>query len=241
MSETKPLFPNDAMPTLGACLREAAKAALPKALARVLMPNRTQIEWRASDLESLLPPGHRARLVWGYVERQDLEGLYAGIKVAEGSVGRAEIAPEILYALWLYATLEGVGSGRAVARLTQAHDAYRWICGGVQVNYHTLCDFRSRQGEALDDLLTDNVASLLAAGAVKFKGSAQEGMRVRSGPGELAGRWWLPGSWTGRRGCGRDDCLCPGAQGEESGNRHPPTETQRQPGGRPMASADAQR
>ena len=34
--------------------------------ARVLLPNRDQIELRASDLESLLPEGHRARLVWAY-------------------------------------------------------------------------------------------------------------------------------------------------------------------------------
>jgi transposase len=152
------------------------------------MPNRNQLELRASDLESLVPPGHRARLVWGYVERQDLSGLYAGIKAVEGGVGRAAIAPEILYALWLYATLEGVGSARGIARLTQAHDAYRWICGGVQVNYHTLADFRSQEGDALDELLTDNVASLMAAGVVKFKTAAQDGMRVRANAGAASFR-----------------------------------------------------
>lgn len=162
MTETSPLFPDEPMTPANPTSQSSAKASPPKAAARVLMPNRNQLEWRASDLESLLPPGHRARIVWGYVERQDLEGLYAGIKVVEGGVGRAAIAPEILYALWLYATLDGVGSARALARLTQAHDAYRWLCGGVQVNYHTLADFRSHQGDALDDLLTDHVASLMA-------------------------------------------------------------------------------
>lgn len=43
-----------------------------KAHARVILPNRTQMEFRASDLESLLPEGHRARLVWSYVAGQDL-------------------------------------------------------------------------------------------------------------------------------------------------------------------------
>jgi hypothetical protein len=32
-----------------------------------------------------------------------------------------------------------VGSGREVARLTRQHDAYRWICGGVSVNYRPRC------------------------------------------------------------------------------------------------------
>ena len=160
-----------------------SKAEEAKRPARVLMPNRNQLELRPSDLESLLAPGHRARIVWGYVEGQDLAGLYAGIKAVEGGVGRTAIAPEILFALWLYATLEGVGSARAVARLSEEHDAYRWICGGVQVNYHTVADFRTTHGEALDELLTDNVAGLMAAGVVKLERVAQDGMRVRASAG----------------------------------------------------------
>jgi transposase len=161
----------------------AVRPEKPKAAARVLMPNRFQMELRASDLESLLPEGHRARLVWGYVERQNLSGLYAGIKSVEGGAGRRAIAPEILFALWLFATLEGVGSARGIARLTQEHDAYRWICGGVPINYHAVADFRSLNGEFLDDLLAENLAGLLAAGAVKLQAVAQDGMRVRASAG----------------------------------------------------------
>jgi len=150
---------------------------------RVLMPNRSQLELRASDLESLLPEGHRARIVWAYVERADLSRIYAGIKAVEGGSGRTPIAPEILFALWLYATVEGVGSARAIARLTDAHDAYRWICGGVQVSYHTLSDFRGAHEAEFDGLLTDSVAALLAVKAVKLKRVAQDGMRVRASAG----------------------------------------------------------
>jgi len=57
------------------------------------------------------------------VEGQDLSALYEGIKAVEGGAGRAAIAPEILYALWLYATLKGIGSARKLARLTREHDA----------------------------------------------------------------------------------------------------------------------
>jgi transposase len=154
-----------------------------KTPARVLLPNRKQMEFRASDLESLLPEGHRARLVWLYVERQDLKHFYASIRAVEGGVGRPAIAPEILLALWLYATIDGVGSAREIARLTEAHDAYRWLCGGVQVNHHTVSDFRKDHGEALDELLSVSIASLMAAGVVKLKQVAQDGMRVRASAG----------------------------------------------------------
>jgi hypothetical protein len=52
--------------------KQARAAAQRQGAPRLLQPNRKQIELRASDLESLLPEDHRARLVWGYVERQDL-------------------------------------------------------------------------------------------------------------------------------------------------------------------------
>jgi transposase len=159
-----------------------------RAVARVLRPNRSQIEWRVCDLDSLLPENHRARIVWAYVEQVDLSRMYASIRAVEGGPGRAAIAPEILFGLWLYATLEGEGSARAIARYTQEHDAYRWICGGVGVNYHTLADFRVDHEEALDELLTDGVTVLLETGTVKLKRVAQDGMRVRASAGAASFR-----------------------------------------------------
>ena len=156
--------------------------------ARVIMPNRNQIELRPMDLESLLPEGHRARLVWAWVERQDLSALYATIKVREGGVGRSAIAPQILLALWLYATLDGVGSAREVSRLVLEHDAYRWISGGVQVNHHSLSDFRVAHGAALDEMLSASVAALMTAGAVKLQRVAQDGVRVRASAGAASFR-----------------------------------------------------
>ncbi|RQW80485.1 MAG: transposase, partial [Methylococcus sp.] len=152
------------------------------------MPNLTQIELRPCDLESLLPEGHRARVVWAYVEQTDLSVLYAGIKAVAGGSGRTSIAPEILFALWLYATVDGVGSARAIARLTREHDAYRWVCGGVAVNYHTVSDFRAEQEALRDGVLTDSVAALLAVGAVKLTRVAQDGMLVRTSAGAASFR-----------------------------------------------------
>jgi transposase len=166
----------------------AVAVAVESARARVILPNREQVELRPMDLESLLPQGHRARLVWAWVERQDLSGMYAAIKVREGGVGRSAIAPEILLGLWLYATLEGVGSARQLSRLVLEHDAYRWISGGVQVNHHSLSDFRVAHGAALDELLSTSLAALMSAGAVKLQRVAQDGVRVRADAGAASFR-----------------------------------------------------
>jgi transposase len=145
--------------------------------------NRTQIELTPTDLETLLPPGHAARLVWRFVEGLHLAAFYATIKAYEGRAGRPAIDPKILVALWLYATIDGVGSARELDRLCYRHDAYRWLRGGVSVNYHTLSDFRVAQQAALDDLLTQSIATLRHKGIVTLARVAQDGTRVRASAG----------------------------------------------------------
>jgi transposase len=150
---------------------------------RVLRPNRSQLELRPSDLESLLAGDHRARAVWDFVEGLDLAALYTPIESVEGHAGRPAIDPAILVALWIYATSEGVGSARALERLCEDHDAYRWICGGVAVSAHTLSDFRVLHGAVLDDLLTQSVGGLMAEGLVELTRVTQDGIRVRASAG----------------------------------------------------------
>ena len=166
----------------GAACAVPVKAAAQGA-PRTQPPNRTQVELRPCDLEALLPEDHQARLVWGYVERQELSALFDAIKARGRAPGRAAIDPRILFALWLYATLNGVGSGREIVRLTQSEDAYRWLCGGVSVNYHALNDFRSAQSELFDRLLTNNIAALAASHVITLTRVAQDGVRVRANAG----------------------------------------------------------
>jgi transposase len=178
MSNQPSLFSD--LPEFGADLpAEARNEGQP----RVLLAERNQIELRAVDLESTLGPDHPARDVWAFVERMDLSALYAEIGSVEGGAGRTAIDPKILMALWLYATVDGVGSAREIERMTQSHDAYRWICGGVNVNHHTLSDFRCGRVEILDELLTHSVAVMMEQGVVKLERVAQDGMRVRASAG----------------------------------------------------------
>lgn len=155
---------------------------------RLVLPNRAQVELRPVDLESLLPAGHAARAVWEFVESLDLSPLYAKVQAVEGGAGRPAIDPRIYMALWLYATIEGVGSARALERLTQQHDAYRWILGGVSVNYHSLSDFRVEHAEFLDGVLTHSVAALMDQGLVELKRVSQDGIRVRASAGAASFR-----------------------------------------------------
>src|SRR3984893_941820 len=155
---------------------------------RLREPQRDQIEVRAMDIDSLLGEDHAARLIWAYVEQVDLRELEDAIKARDGLPGHPAITPRLLLALWLYATSEGVGSARALDRLCASHDADRWLCGGVSVNYHTLSDFRVGHGALLDRLLAENVATLAACGLIDLDKLAQDGVRVRASAGAASFR-----------------------------------------------------
>jgi transposase len=168
---------------------EAAEGLLPRfGRRRLRYAVRNQVELQQCSLDELLPEEHEARIVWQYVCGLDLAALHARIQAVEGGPGQAPADPRILMALWLYATLRGVGSARELNRLCECHAAYRWLCGGVSMNYHTLSDFRTQHMELLDRLLGESVASLMAEGLVTLDRVAQDGMRVRASAGAASFR-----------------------------------------------------
>ena len=99
-------------------------------LPRIQRADRQQVDPQPRRLDELIDEDHPARVVWAFVEGLDLSALYERIRAVEGHAGRSAIDARILMALWLYATLDGVGSARRLAKLCQEHNAYRWPSAG---------------------------------------------------------------------------------------------------------------
>ena len=150
---------------------------------RVIRPDRAQLRWDMVDLDSQLPDDHRARLVWAFVESLDLSEFYNRIKARDAVAGRPGTDPQVVLAVWLYATLEGIGSARAIDRLCQQHAAYRWLCGGAPINHDLLAEFRRENAALLDRLLTQSVTGLIAEKLVTLKELAIDGTKVRAHAG----------------------------------------------------------
>jgi transposase len=167
----------------GALPEQAAPECVGQGLPRLRFAERGQMEWRAVSLDGLLADDHRVRLVWRFVEGLDLTALHATIRSVDGRPGHPPADPRILLALWLYATVEGIGSAREVARLCEEHIAFQWLCGGVGMNAKTLADFRVDHSAVLERLLVDSFTALLRAGVASLDRVAQDGVRVRASAG----------------------------------------------------------
>lgn len=150
---------------------------------RIHSPDRCLVDPNPKRIDDLIPPDHKARLVWSLVEDLDLTRLYDEIKSVEGHAGRPATDPRLLVALWLYATDERIASAHELERRCRDCDPYKWICGGVSVNYHTLSDFRVAHPQWLAEQVTTNIASMRSEGLVRLDTVGQDGMRVRAHAG----------------------------------------------------------
>lgn len=177
------LFPLPAIPPAPKVHRTPVDPANPKRGARIREAERSQLEWGRIDLNAALPEDHVARAIWAIVGKLDLSARYAEIEARDDGAGASAVDPKILLALWIYGTSEGEGSGREIWRLTKLHAAYRWICGGIDVGYHTLTDFRSQHTQFVDDLITQVLALLMKHDLVELHRVAQDGTRVRASAG----------------------------------------------------------
>jgi transposase len=155
---------------------------------RLRQPQRNQLEMRVQCPDDLVAADHPVRMVAAVVERLDISRFAEPIRAREGTVGRDATDPGLLISLWLYACMRGIGSARELARRCQESKPFLWLCGGVSVNHRLLSDFRTDHGEALDELLTQVIASLVEQGVIQVSRISQDGVRVRVGAGAASFR-----------------------------------------------------
>ena len=146
--------------------------------------DRSQMRLLPVSLDETIPAEHHVRALWDLVERLDVSEFATGLKVCAGEAGRSATDVRLLVALWLYAATQGIGSAREVACLCERHAAYRWLCGGVSVNSHSLSDFRVDHEKALDGLMTEALAMLMEHKVVCVHRISQDGLRVRASAGK---------------------------------------------------------
>lgn len=150
---------------------------------RFRRPDRAQLDPRPRSIDELVSPDHPVRAVWEFVQHMDLTALHAGYKAVEHHPGRPPTDVALLVALWLYATVESIGSAHELCERCIRDDPFKWLCGGVSVNYHTLADFRTEHADWLDEQLIWSVAVLRSEGLVELQRIGQDGLRVRASAG----------------------------------------------------------
>lgn len=155
---------------------------------RLRAVDRSQVTLAPFDLDGLVSDTHVVRSIWAFVQKLDVSPLLKRIKAVEHGPGRRANDPRLLLALWIYATYRGVASSHELARLCVEDSGFRWICGGVSMNQHSLSDFRSKNAVAFDEILVELLGTLIQAQVLDPKRVALDGMKIRAGAGQASFR-----------------------------------------------------
>jgi transposase len=155
---------------------------------RLRKPERRQVAMVMQCADDLVRALHPVRTVMGVVEKLDVSGFCEPIRARAGIAGRDATDPRLLVGLWLYGCVRGIGSARELARRCKESAPFRWLCGGVSVNHRMLSDFRTDHGDALDDLFTQVLVSLVDKKLVRVSRISQDGVRVRVSAGSSSFR-----------------------------------------------------
>ena len=154
-----------------------------KGAVRLRKPERRQLAMVVQCADDLVRALHPVRTVMAVVEKLDVSGFCEPIRAREGIAGRDATDPRLLVGLWLYACVRGIGSARELARRCQESAPFRWLCGGVSVNHRLLSDFRTDHADALDNLFTQVLVTLVDKDLVRVSRISQDGVRVRVSAG----------------------------------------------------------
>lgn len=80
----------------------------------------------------------------------------------------------------VYAYSQGIGSARELARRYEYDPAFQWLTGLLEVNYHTLADFRVAKQQELDELFTQILATLSKEGLITLQQVMPDGTKIRA-------------------------------------------------------------
>ena len=155
---------------------------------RLRKPERSQVAVVMRCVDDEVGSLHPVRTVMRVVEKLDVSGFCTPIRARQGVAGRDATDPRLLVGLWLYGCVRGIGSARELARRCEESAPFRWLCGGVGVNHRLLSDFRTDHADALDDLFTQVLVSLVDKKLVRVSRISQDGLRVRVSAGSSSFR-----------------------------------------------------
>jgi transposase len=147
-------------------------------MARYIPDETSQSLFVTGSLESLLPVHSVARVIWDGVRDLDFSG-FDGV-YRNDTEGRPAVDPRRLTAVWILATLRGIGSSVEVARLCQSDIEFRWLSGDCGVQKSTLSSFRTGRFDHLCDISTQVLAALSRSDLLPGAEVAIDGSVIRA-------------------------------------------------------------
>ena len=158
----------------------AQRKRLAKGQPKLRTVERQQVMMATICAEQLISADHKARAIWRLVGKMDLSRFMEPLRTTRGCAGRPAWDPHLLISVWVYAYSEGISSAREIEAMMQWEPGLQWLSGLVEVNHHTLSDFRVDHKQALDELFAQLLAMLEKAEVLSLEQVMHDGTKIRA-------------------------------------------------------------
>lgn len=129
-----------------------------------------------AHLSEALDPGDPVFFISDFVEGLDLEAFERRYAV----MGEHAHPPRLLLKLWLFGAIEGVYSGREIARRLRWDLRFRYLAGGLSPDFRTINRFRVLHREDFAEVFLQSVRTARASGLGKLGRVAIDGSKIRA-------------------------------------------------------------
>ena len=129
-----------------------------------------------AHLSEALDPSDPVFFISDWLDSTDLrvfEDRYAVL-------GERAYPPRVLLKLWIFGAIEGVYSGREIARRLRWDLRFRYLAGGLTPDFRTLNRFRVRHKEEFAELFRQTVKSARGSGLGQLGRIAIDGTKIRA-------------------------------------------------------------
>lgn len=132
-----------------------------------------------SSLEERITAENSVRFIDAFVSHLELDKL--GFQLSKiKTEGRPPYESELFLKIYLYGYLNGLRSSRKLQRECQRNIEMQWLTGNLIPNYHSICDFRKINPQALTNTFKLFVLFLKDASLVSATTVASDGTKVRA-------------------------------------------------------------
>jgi transposase len=130
------------------------------------------------DMRDWLPSDHLAWFILEVVQQLDTGALHERSK--RGGTGREGFNPELLLAVWVYASARGISSSRQIERACSEDVAFRVLCAQDVPDHTVLARFRQRHQDAMAGLFAQVLALCVREGLGRFGVIAIDGTKIKA-------------------------------------------------------------
>ncbi|HUS80405.1 MAG TPA: IS1182 family transposase [Armatimonadota bacterium] len=140
------------------------------------LPDRDQLRVFAPSLRQAVAADQQLLALDAALEQLDLSALEADYT----RVGHPAFPPRVMLKIHIYGYLLGLRSSRSLDRACRYDDAFRFLAHGLAPDFRTLCRFRRRHAQDLEQVFVQTVRRCQAAGLVSLGHVAIDGSKLRA-------------------------------------------------------------